>query len=93
VDKLKIDGSFLKDVPHDVSNRSITLAVISLARNMGLTVIAEGVENEEQLAFLREHDCDEIQGYHFSRPVSPEALAEVLRAHSPSIPERIVPRV
>jgi EAL domain-containing protein (putative c-di-GMP-specific phosphodiesterase class I) len=80
VDKLKIDGSFLKDVPADVSNRSITLAVIALARNMGLTVIAEGVENEAQLAFLREHECDEVQGYHFSRPVGAEAMAEVLRA-------------
>jgi EAL domain-containing protein (putative c-di-GMP-specific phosphodiesterase class I) len=81
VDKLKIDGSFLKNVPGDVSNRSITLAVIALAKNMGLTVIAEGVENEEQLAFLREHDCDEIQGYHFSRPVCAEALADALREH------------
>jgi diguanylate cyclase (GGDEF)-like protein/PAS domain S-box-containing protein len=91
VDKLKIDGSFLKDVPHDVSNRSITLAVIALARNMGLIVTAEGVENEEQVAFLREHDCDEIQGYHFSRPVSGEALAEVLRQHPVAIPHRTTP--
>ena len=89
VDKLKIDGSFLKDVPHDVSNRSITLAVIALARNMGLTVTAEGVETEEQLAFLREHDCDEIQGYHFSRPVSHQALAEVLRAEGIPMSERV----
>lgn len=81
VDRLKIDGSFLKDVPRDVSNRSITLAVIALARNMGLRVIAEGVENEEQLAFLRDHDCDEIQGYHFSEPLGAEALAEVLSTH------------
>ncbi|MGE5522844.1 MAG: EAL domain-containing protein [Rhodospirillaceae bacterium] len=81
VDRLKIDGSFLKDVPRDVSNRSITLAVIALARNMGLGMIAEGVENEEQLAFLRDHDCDEIQGYHFSKPLDSEALAEVLSAH------------
>ena len=83
VDKLKIDGSFLKDVPHDVGNRSITLAVIAMARNMGLRVIAEGVENAEQLEFLRAHDCDEIQGYYFSRPVGPEALAQVLREHRP----------
>ncbi len=85
LDKLKIDGSFLKDVPQDVGNRSITLAVMALARNMGLTVIAEGVENEAQLAFLREHGCDEVQGYHFSRPVGAEALAEVLRTHGSRI--------
>jgi EAL domain-containing protein (putative c-di-GMP-specific phosphodiesterase class I) len=92
VDKLKIDGSFLKDVPHDVSNRSITLAVIALARNMGLIVTAEGVENEVQVAFLREHDCDEIQGYYFSRPVSADALADVLRQHPVASPSRTTPQ-
>ena len=55
-------------------------------------MIAEGVENEEQLGFLREHDCDEMQGYHFSRPVGPEALARILHGQ-PSLTrtERIRP--
>jgi len=49
-----------------------------MGKSLGLKVIAEGVENEEQMAFLREHHCDEIQGYYFSRPISPSEIAERL---------------
>ena len=68
ISMVKIDGSFLHDVPGDRENAAITLAIIAMAHGMGLGVIAEGVENIEQLDFLRSLDCDESQGYHIGRP-------------------------
>jgi diguanylate cyclase (GGDEF)-like protein/PAS domain S-box-containing protein len=69
IDKVKIDKSFVDDVNTDARDAAIVQSIISLAHNLQLTVIAEGVETEEQLAFLKEHDCDEIQGYLFARPM------------------------
>lgn len=72
IDALKIDASFMQDITTDDSDAEIVSAIIGLAHNLRLKVVAEGVENEEQIAFLRSHGCDEIQGYLVSRPVSPE---------------------
>ncbi len=69
VDKLKIDRSFVKDIDVDTDDAAIARAVISLGHIMGLSIIAEGVENECQLEFLRLHGCDQYQGYYFSRPL------------------------
>jgi EAL domain-containing protein (putative c-di-GMP-specific phosphodiesterase class I) len=76
VDKLKIDRSFIKDIGIDSDAEAITLAIISLAKSLKLRVIAEGVENEQQMSFLREHKCDEIQGYYFSRPMTAAEIAD-----------------
>jgi diguanylate cyclase (GGDEF)-like protein/PAS domain S-box-containing protein len=78
VDKLKIDQSFVRDIPHDQDNMAIAKAIIALARSMSLTVIAEGVETKEQLDFLRASDCDEMQGYYFSKAVDADAFAQML---------------
>ncbi|MDD5331139.1 MAG: EAL domain-containing protein [Sulfuricella sp.] len=78
LDKLKLDQSFVREIPASANDEQIALAIISMARSLKLKVIAEGVETEEQLAFLSQHGCDEIQGYYFSRPVPPEELARML---------------
>lgn len=70
VQKLKIDRSFVKDLTTDADDAAITTAIIDMAKSLNLRVIAEGVEEHGQLEFLREHRCDEIQGYIFSRPLT-----------------------
>jgi EAL domain-containing protein (putative c-di-GMP-specific phosphodiesterase class I) len=61
---------------------AITTAIISMAKSLNLKVIAEGVEDEAQMAFLRAHQCDEIQGYYFSRPLAVDKVAEKLRGEA-----------
>lgn len=79
IDVLKIDQSFVSEVTSSGSDTRIVTAVIGMARSLGLRVVGEGVETREQLEFLRAHECDEAQGYYFSRPVPPPAFAELLR--------------
>lgn len=78
VKKLKIDRSFIRNVAVNAGDAAITTAIIGMAKSLGLKVIAEGVENEPQMAFLREHSCDEIQGYYFSKPITAGEAAEML---------------
>jgi len=78
VDKLKIDQSFVRDMLTDADGASIVKAIIQLGHSLQLTVIAEGVETEAQLAFLGGSGCDEVQGYLFSRPLPASAFAELL---------------
>jgi len=78
VARLKIDKSFINDLAADENDQAVTSAVISLGRKLNLKVIAEGVETDGQVAFLRENDCDEIQGFHFSKPVDPGDIAAML---------------
>ena len=75
LDTLKIDRSFVRDLSTETSDAAIVKATIALAKSLELTTIAEGVENKTQLEFLRQHHCDLVQGYYFSRPV-PAAEAE-----------------
>lgn len=78
VDCLKIDRSFIHDVVEDPGDAAIAKAIIAMAHNLRLRVIAEGVETEEQLIFLRRNQCDIIQGYTFSHPVAPEEILNFL---------------
>ncbi|TGQ52104.1 EAL domain-containing protein [Mesorhizobium sp. M1C.F.Ca.ET.193.01.1.1] len=78
VARLKIDKSFIRDLAADESDQAVASAVISLGQNLHLRVIAEGVETDDQVAFLRKNNCDEMQGYHFSKPVSALGIAKLL---------------
>jgi len=78
VDTLKIDRSFVIDCHRDPDDAAITRAIIAMAHSLRLEVVAEGVEEEAQLAFLRDHGCKVVQGYLFSRPVAPREMAALL---------------
>ena len=76
IDKLKIDRSFIRDVTTDTSDAEIAATIIAMAHSLSLSVVAEGVETAEQLAFLEEHGCDYYQGYFFSHPLAAEHFPE-----------------
>ena len=80
IDTIKIDRSFVRDLPKDSEDQAIAQAIISMGKALGMTVVAEGVETKEQETFLRNHACDEMQGFLFSKPLPPQELASLLRA-------------
>jgi diguanylate cyclase (GGDEF)-like protein/PAS domain S-box-containing protein len=82
IDTLKVDRSFIREIPKDSEDRAITEAIIAMGKSLSLTIVAEGVETEEQQAFLRAHACDEMQGYYFSKPIEANKFAELLRTHT-----------
>jgi EAL domain-containing protein (putative c-di-GMP-specific phosphodiesterase class I) len=81
IDKLKIDQSFVRDMMLDPNDAAIVSTIISMTRHLNLKVIAEGVETEEQLGFLRQNNCTEIQGYWFSPPLKEDRMIQLLAKH------------
>jgi len=79
IDILKIDRSFVSDIAEDEESGAIVKTIINLAHNLNMTVVAEGVETEAQLEFLRTNGCDEVQGYYFCKPLPSEECLEFLR--------------
>jgi EAL domain-containing protein (putative c-di-GMP-specific phosphodiesterase class I) len=84
IDTLKIDQSFVRDIGKDRDDESIVKAIIVMCRSLGIGVLAEGVETREQLDFLLNHGCSQIQGYYYSRPLDPQALWQFVQRHSRS---------
>lgn len=78
IDKIKIDRSFVRDLATDAADAAIIIAVIAMARSLQIGVVAEGVETEEQLNYLRSRDCDEAQGFYFSKAVTAKDLPAVI---------------
>jgi EAL domain-containing protein (putative c-di-GMP-specific phosphodiesterase class I) len=85
IDRVKLDRSFVRDIAANPEDAAIVRAVISMAHTLKLVVVAEGVENEDQLSFLRQHRCDEMQGFLFSPPVA-AAEFETLLARRQLLP-------
>jgi diguanylate cyclase (GGDEF)-like protein len=82
VNTIKVDRSFVRDLDTNADDRGITEAIIAMGKKLSLTVIAEGVETEGQLAFLRQHQCDEFQGFYFSKAVPADEFAELVRSQA-----------
>ena len=82
LDALKIDQSFVQDLHKNRDDAAICAAIIAMAKELGLSVIAEGVELEEQLEFLRQHGCDQIQGFIFSKPLPPKEAEAMMMAQA-----------
>jgi diguanylate cyclase (GGDEF)-like protein len=79
IDSLKIDRSFVREVERDAATRQVVRAIVALARSLGLTITAEGVETREQLKFLRRLGCARVQGHLLARPLPPDEMAAFLR--------------
>jgi diguanylate cyclase (GGDEF)-like protein/PAS domain S-box-containing protein len=84
VDTLKVDRSFIRNIPENSEDKAITEAIIAMGKTLSLTVVAEGVETQEQMDFLRQRSCDEMQGFYFSKPIPPNEFAGLLAQHVPS---------
>lgn len=89
LDALKIDQSFVNQLVSDQDDTAITMAIISMAKSLRLEVIAEGVETPQQLAFLRENGCDDVQGYYFSKPLIESEFIKFLTQHTESTAEAL----
>ncbi|WP_345416032.1 putative bifunctional diguanylate cyclase/phosphodiesterase [Halioxenophilus aromaticivorans] len=83
IDTLKVDRSFVRNIHHDTEGQAITSAIFDMAKNLSLTVVAEGVETNDEASYLRSSNCDEMQGYYFSKPVDEKRIAIMLSDHLP----------
>ena len=85
IDTLKIDKEFIDDLTRDADDEAITSTIVTMGHSLGLTVVAEGVENEDQLNFLRQQGCDEIQGHWLSRPLDGDRCLAFIRSWRPDL--------
>ena len=85
VDTIKVDRSFVRDLPDDEEDKAIADAIITMGKSLGMTIVAEGVETQAQASFLREHGCDEIQGFFYSKAISATAVVELLKSRPSAV--------
>ena len=81
ISKIKIDQSFVRDITTDPDDKAIVGAIIKMADNLNVVTLAEGVETQAQLDYLREQGCGQVQGYFFSRPLPPDQFIEFIDEH------------
>ena len=79
IDTIKVDRSFVRELPANKEDRAITEAIIAMGKSLNMTIVAEGVETRAQTEFLRDHDCDEFQGFYFSKAVPAASIADLMR--------------
>lgn len=91
INKLKVDQSFVRDIGHDSHDRAIVKAIIALAQSLNMRAVAEGVETEVQMAYLRSLKCDEAQGYLLGRPMSAQAASKLLTDQNTLIATHTIP--
>ena len=89
LDTLKIDQTFVRDLGENDEDAAIIRAIITMAHNLGMTVVAEGIESGNHLAHLIRERCDYVQGYYLSRPLAADAMAQLLRTQSDTLPKLI----
>jgi EAL domain-containing protein (putative c-di-GMP-specific phosphodiesterase class I) len=77
-----VDRSFIRNLSQNSEDKAIIEAIIAMGKTLSLNVVAEGVETMSQDEFLREHVCDEMQGFYFSKPVAPDQFADLLRKNN-----------
>jgi diguanylate cyclase (GGDEF)-like protein len=79
IDTIKVDRSFVRELPEGKEDKAITDAIIAMGKSLNMSIVAEGVETQGQIEFLRDHDCDEFQGFYFSKAVPAAAIADLMR--------------
>lgn len=87
LDAIKIDRTFIRDISDPGEDKILAKAIVAMGRTLGLTVVAQGVETEEQVKFLRDNACDELQGFYFNKPLPAEEFATLLRSQRDSVPD------
>jgi EAL domain-containing protein (putative c-di-GMP-specific phosphodiesterase class I) len=92
LDVLKIDRSFVSDLAHDLDDAAIVDSIIAMAHRLNLKVIAEGIENQGQIDFLQNHECDIGQGFYYSKPMSAEHLGELLIQEQHDLLDHLTPQ-
>lgn len=85
VDKIKIDRTFIKDIPDDIEDMNLTKTIIAMAKNLDLKLIAEGVETDSQIEFLIHNGCHQAQGYYYHKPCDAQDMSEILKGNEPRV--------
>ena len=87
IDTIKVDRSFVRELPTNEEDKAITDAIIAMGKSLKMTIVAEGVETRGQMEFLRDHECNEFQGFYFSKAVPASQITDLLRTQPWAYPD------